>query len=176
MLFASTSENSGSVSPLIRLERLLKLVSLMESGQPKTGEQIAETFKVCKRTVFRDIKLLRTANVPIAFDTVSKGYRLNRPRGFVSVDSGEPPMTVRMQSGEACSCPKIKAEEIVALLIAVKMAGHVPQEIAGACDIALAKILATASPAVREQAIALLRQCGDPVPMQYDVLQFRPSG
>jgi biotin operon repressor len=176
-MLASMSENSGNVSPLIRLERLLRLVSLMESGQPKTGEQLADTFKVCKRTVFRDIRLLRTANVPIAFDSISGGYRLHRPGTVARIDSGgAAPMTVRMQNGEVCSCPKIDAEEIVALLLAVKVAGPVTQEIAGPCDIALAKILATALPDVREQVIALLRQCSDSVAMQPDVLQFRPSG
>ena len=174
-MLASISEHSGTASPLVRLERLLKLISLMESGQPKTGEQLAETFNVCKRTVFRDIRLLRTANVPITFDSVLGGYRLYRPGAFTRVDSGPAPMTVRMQNGEVCSCPKINAEEIVALLLAVKVAGPVPQEIAGPCDVALAKIIATALPGAREQVIALLRRCGDSVP-QPEVLQFRPSG
>jgi hypothetical protein len=175
-MLASTSENSGEISPLVRLERLLKLVSLMESGQPRTGDELAEAFRVCKRTVYRDIKLLRTANVPIAFDYVSGGYRMHRTGAFVSADSGAAPMTVKMQNGEVCDCPKIKADEIVALLLAVKLAGPVPQEIAGPCDIALAKILATTLPGIREQVVTLLRQCSDAGQPQQEVLQFRPSG
>lgn len=175
-MLASTSENSGTASPLIRLERLLRLVSLMEGGQPRTGEQLAEAFNVCKRTVFRDIKLLRAANLPIAFDAVLGGYRLRRSVAFAPVDSGTAPMTVKMQNGDGCNCPKINADEIVALLLAVKVGGPVPREIAGQCDIALAKLLATAFPAVREQVLALLRQCEDSMPTQPEVLQFRPSG
>ena len=86
-------------------------------------------------------------------------------------------MSVRMQNGEVCSCPRIEAEEIAALLLAVKAAGSVPREIAAACEIALAKILATTMPAVRERVSALLRKGGDEDHLpQHEILQLRPSG
>jgi len=178
MFARRTAKNSDSLSPHLRLERLLKLVSLIESGQPRTGSQLAEAFSVCRRTVLRDIQLLRTANVPITFDTMSGGYRLHRQGMYVSAESGTAPMSLRIQNGEVCGCPKIKAEEVVALLLAVKSAASsVPREIAAVCDIALAKILAATMPAVREQVTTLLRQGDtDREQPQPDILPLRPSG
>jgi predicted DNA-binding transcriptional regulator YafY len=175
MLARSTTDSESAAAPL-RLERLLMLVSLMESGQPRTGEQLAERLNVCKRTVFRDIKLLRTANVPIAFDSTIPGYRLLRGAMFIPVDSGTAPTTVRMQNGEVCHCPTIQAEEIVALLLAVKAAGSMPQEVTNVCDVALSKILAGTMPAVREQVNALLRHCSSGHEQPQQILQLRPSG
>lgn len=59
-----------------RLERILKLVSLLQSGAPYNALQLAQETNVHRRTVFRDVALLRSAGIPIRFDTDTSCYSL----------------------------------------------------------------------------------------------------
>lgn len=57
-----------------RLERILKLMALLQSGVPYNALQLAEETNVHRRTVFRDVALLRAAGIPIRFDTDTSCY------------------------------------------------------------------------------------------------------
>ncbi len=59
-----------------RLERILKLVALLQSGAPYNALQLAEETNVHRRTVFRDVALLRTAGIPIRFDNDTSCYSI----------------------------------------------------------------------------------------------------
>ncbi len=57
-----------------RLERTLRLLSLVQSGSPHSAVGLAETLGCCPRTVHRDIHLLRRSGVEIRFDPARLRY------------------------------------------------------------------------------------------------------
>ena len=179
MLAFPGSQNTDSVAPLVRPQRLLKLVFLLESSTVMDGGALARALGVCKRTVMRDIKLLRSANIPISYDLTYGGYRLRRGTPMVAPPVNlPPPDSAWNHDGNVCRCPKIMAEEIAALLLAFRMAGQLPESIVDACESALVKIMAAALPAARERALNLMGEASEPSRIDIDaqVLPLRPSG
>ncbi|QDU26950.1 HTH domain protein [Anatilimnocola aggregata] len=59
-----------------RLERILRILSLLQSGAPFNALQLAQETNVHRRTVFRDVALLRGAGIPIRFDPETACYSL----------------------------------------------------------------------------------------------------
>jgi len=73
---AEDSPQPGDEVVLARLERVLRMVRLLQSGQSYTSSDLAEQFGVGQRTIFRDIRMLRECG--IAIDSVPRGgYRLD---------------------------------------------------------------------------------------------------
>lgn len=50
-----------------RLERLLRLVNLLQSGRQFNTRELSEILGVSRRTIFRDINLLQDCGVQIQF-------------------------------------------------------------------------------------------------------------
>ncbi|WP_425618333.1 helix-turn-helix transcriptional regulator [Anatilimnocola sp. NA78] len=59
-----------------RLERILRILSLLQSGITYNALQLAEATGVHRRTVFRDVALLRGAGIPIRFEPETACYSL----------------------------------------------------------------------------------------------------
>lgn len=57
-----------------RIERLLALIQTLESGRSLTAEELAGIVKVSRRTVFRDLELLKRSGIEYCFDYKSKRY------------------------------------------------------------------------------------------------------
>jgi len=57
-----------------RFGRLLRLLSLFQAGPRYNALQLAQELRVSRRTVFRDIALLRDLGVPVDFDENADGY------------------------------------------------------------------------------------------------------
>ena len=49
-----------------RVKRLLQIMFLLQENEPHSSDQLAKQFKVSRRTIFRDIQVLRDAGIPIA--------------------------------------------------------------------------------------------------------------
>ncbi len=61
-----------------RADRLMKITHfLRKRRQVVTAQQIAETFEVCKRTVYRDIEVLINTGVPIRGEA-GVGYTIDK--------------------------------------------------------------------------------------------------
>lgn len=58
-----------------RVDRLLGLVTYIQSKPHVTAEDIAERFEISVRTVFRDLRALSEQGIPITFEA-NKGYSL----------------------------------------------------------------------------------------------------
>ena len=61
-----------------RLSRLLNLVQLLNNGLQQNARELGELLGVSRRTIFRDIQTLQEAGVPLAYDSISQKYRLER--------------------------------------------------------------------------------------------------
>jgi len=126
----------GVPANAIRPQRLLRLETLLKNGSAWTAKELAELFGVALRTIRRDLRLLRQCDVPVIFDPIREGYRIQRR--------------------EASNGLEIEVAELVALILAVKYIGGLPEGFVEPCDSAINKLLQAVSPAVRQQALAIL--------------------
>ncbi len=60
-----------------RITRLLRLITLLESGPGSNGTRLAQELGVSRRTFFRDLRTLQEAGVP-CFHDAENGYRIAR--------------------------------------------------------------------------------------------------
>ncbi len=61
---------------LARVSRLVRLISLLQSGKGFNTDQLAHECQVGRRTTFRDLATLREAGVPLHFDQQRQTYRI----------------------------------------------------------------------------------------------------
>ncbi|MGA2033867.1 MAG: HTH domain-containing protein [Thermoguttaceae bacterium] len=124
----------------MRQERLSRCLQLLDILQSRIGHDIgrlASDFGVSRRTIHRDLRLLRDAGALLSYDLGKKGY---------TIDSS------------ARLAPKsLFDEELLALLLAAQVSDllRVP-EICGLVDRAVGKLLGQASAACRTEAASLL--------------------
>ena len=64
---------------LSRIHRLLKLIGLLQAGRGYNTEALAKACQVSRRTIFRDLELLRESGLPLRFDEVDSRYRIPGP-------------------------------------------------------------------------------------------------
>ncbi|MEQ9415647.1 MAG: HTH domain-containing protein, partial [Cyclobacteriaceae bacterium] len=56
-----------------RVDRLVGILTVLQSRKYSTAEKIAEKFDISVRTVYRDIKALGEIGIPVSFEN-NKGY------------------------------------------------------------------------------------------------------
>ncbi|MEN6450014.1 MAG: transcriptional regulator [Thermoguttaceae bacterium] len=61
---------------LAKIHRLLQLLGLLQAGRGYNADALAQACDVSRRTIFRDVELLRQSGVPVAFDEVQECYRI----------------------------------------------------------------------------------------------------
>lgn len=59
-----------------RIYRLLRLISMLQSGRSYSARELAQELEVSRRTVFRDLNVLEMAHVPYYYDPDTRGYRV----------------------------------------------------------------------------------------------------
>ena len=64
------------MSGVSRVYRLLRLITMLQSGRSYTVNELARELDVTRRTVFRDLNMLEMARVPYYFDAEEKRYRI----------------------------------------------------------------------------------------------------
>ncbi len=83
-----------------RHARLLQILSHLQSGSGLNASRLAGELAVCRRTIFRDLRLMRAAGIEIHFDEEMKCYRLQSRRDLMVM-------------------PTLEHEELTSLLTAV---------------------------------------------------------
>ncbi|MBU0717294.1 MAG: WYL domain-containing protein, partial [Planctomycetes bacterium] len=61
-----------------RLERLLKIIQALQTGRSQATDELAKSIGVSRRTVFRDLELLREAGLPYTYDHETRRYSTDR--------------------------------------------------------------------------------------------------
>ena len=126
--------------PTVRQERLTRCLHLSHILQSPIGHhigQLASELRVSRRTIFRDLCLLRDAGISLSYDPQKRGYTL---------------------APQAKCLPKsLVDEELLALLLAAHVSDilRIPT-ICGLVDRAVAKLLGQASAACQAEAANLL--------------------
>lgn len=57
-----------------RIHRLLKIISLIQAGRGWNAKRLAKECETAERTIYRDLKELQAAGVPVSFDRSRNGY------------------------------------------------------------------------------------------------------
>lgn len=60
-----------------RIDRLMGMITLLQSKKYCTGEQLSAKFEISIRTVYRDIKALGEIGIPVSFE-IGKGYCISQ--------------------------------------------------------------------------------------------------
>lgn len=60
-----------------RVYRLLRLITLLQSGRGRTASELASELEVSRRTVFRDLNMLEMAHIPYYSEPGGAGYRIS---------------------------------------------------------------------------------------------------
>ncbi len=63
---------------LTRIRRLVQLIGLLQAGKGQNADQLSARCHVSRRTLFRDLDLLRQAGVPVLFDDDDGCYRIEQ--------------------------------------------------------------------------------------------------
>ena len=61
---------------IAQLERVLRLIMVLQSGRQYRPNDLAEALAVSRRTVFRDLDMLRKAGIPYYFDDDAHAYKI----------------------------------------------------------------------------------------------------
>jgi predicted DNA-binding transcriptional regulator YafY len=61
---------------LRRIQRLIQLIGLLQVGRGHNTDSLAQACGVSRRTIFRDLDLLRISGVPLLFDEKQERYRI----------------------------------------------------------------------------------------------------
>ena len=61
---------------LSRISRLVQLLGLLQAGKGHNASELAAACEVSRRTIFRDLDVLRQAGVPLLFDDEQGVYRI----------------------------------------------------------------------------------------------------
>lgn len=118
-----------------RLNRLLRLIELLQSGRLQNSAQLAEASGVSRRTVFRDIGMLQQAGLHVLYDEERQGYflpqRLTLPPGELTIPEAMSLVLICQELGSAgegipfqeaacaaadkiCSCLPTSVRDVVA--------------------------------------------------------------
>ncbi len=122
-----------------RIYRLLRLVTLLQSGRNYTAHELAEELQVSRRTVFRDLNALEMAHIPYYYDAATHGYRIS-PHFFLQ--------PVNLTLGESLA--------ILALTGRLQSESSVPLLSEGAR--AAAKLESILPPSIREHVGSIIDQ------------------
>lgn len=60
-----------------RISRAIHILTALQSGQPHTIHDLARTFAISRRTLFRDFATLRSTGVPVYYDTKDRCYKIH---------------------------------------------------------------------------------------------------
>jgi predicted DNA-binding transcriptional regulator YafY len=68
-----------------RIQRLLSLLTRLQAGEECEGKVLAAELGISRRTLFRDLQLLRIAGIPLSHDKSQSTYRLDKGYFFPPV-------------------------------------------------------------------------------------------
>ncbi len=61
-----------------RIHRLLRLITMLQTGRGYSANDLARELEVSRRTIFRDLNMLEMAHIPYYFDSETGGYQISR--------------------------------------------------------------------------------------------------
>ena len=115
-----------------RVHRLLRLITLLQGGQPKTVDDLMAELGVSRRTLFRDLNMLEEAGVPY-YHEPGQGYRISRGFFLPPISLTVPETLGLMMLGKQATAQRGKPYIGSALSAVYKLLNTVPEPIRSAC-------------------------------------------
>ncbi|MBN1436259.1 MAG: WYL domain-containing protein [Sedimentisphaerales bacterium] len=161
-------------SKLSRLQRMLRLVTALQSGNYYSPNELADLLGVTRRTVFRDISMLNKAGIPCYHDDQMDGYRLEDacflPALNLTLSEAMALLIVAQYAGDALGLPLQQQARQAAL----KVESTLPSHLRDKCGLALKHTSVQLTPRADhpklDQTFEILQQAiqkQNPVSMHY---------
>ena len=122
-----------------RVNRLLRLITLLQSRTPRTANDLARELDVSRRTVFRDLNSLGAAGVPCRH-VEGQGYRIDKSFYLPPISLSAPEILGLMQLAKATGAQRSRPLHASALSAIYKLISTVPDPIRGACAEMMANV------------------------------------
>jgi predicted DNA-binding transcriptional regulator YafY len=71
-----------------RLHRVLKIITLLQTGRPCNAEQLAVECRVSRRTIYRDLTTIEKAGIPVFFDHPTGRYQIHQTGLMPAINLG----------------------------------------------------------------------------------------
>jgi predicted DNA-binding transcriptional regulator YafY len=147
-----------------RIHRLLRLITLLQSGRAYRLDELMAELGVSRRTVFRDLNTLELAGIPYFHDP-DAGYRIHRSFFLPPINLTIPETLGLMVLGKTAAAQRDKPMVGPALSAINKLISVVPEPIRAACGEMMTNVsvgpFAQVSGASESRHFTLLQQCID---------------
>jgi predicted DNA-binding transcriptional regulator YafY len=67
------------------ITRTLEIISCIQQGAGLNAVELADRFQVSKRTIYRDLSVIRNSGLPVRFDNLADGYRILPTSGSFTI-------------------------------------------------------------------------------------------
>ena len=123
-----------------RIHRLIRLLRLLQSGRDYDVDGLAATLAVSRRTVFRDLNVLKAAGVPLGFDKGTQRYSIGQDYFLppINLTVGEA-LALMLVTRKALS-RKVHPDYARAVEAAMKIEGAIPPGVQKHCGSILDKV------------------------------------
>ena len=122
-----------------RVHRLLRLITLLQSGRPRSVPELMEELNVSRRTLFRDLNMLELAGVPY-YHEAGRGYRINRGFFLPPISLTVPETLGLMMLGKSIGSQRNRPFASAALSAVYKLICTVPEPIRSVCGDMMARV------------------------------------
>lgn len=122
-----------------RIDRLLRLILLLQSGRPRGAAELMDELGVSRRTFFRDLKALQQAGIPCTHER-GRGYRLGDGFFLPPISLTVPETLGLMTLGKAAVGDRERPLVQPALSAIYKLLSTVPEPIRSACGEMMAHV------------------------------------
>lgn len=147
-----------------RIHRLLRLITLLQSGRPRSAAELMQELEISRRTLFRDLNMLQEAGVPYYYDP-SLGYRISESYFLPPVNLTVPETLGLMMLGKTAAAVRGRPMVGQALSAIYKLLSTVPQPIREACGDLMDNVSVDGGAQLQSssetQHYTLLQQCID---------------
>lgn len=116
-----------------RVERLLRLIQALQSGRSYHVEDIASLTGVGRRTVFRDISLLRTAGIRFSYDPRTRRYSADRETHLPALSLSTPEALALLLATRKLLTHPLVPDRTAATSAALKVESLLPRAIQDYC-------------------------------------------
>jgi len=148
-----------------RIHRLLKIVTLIQSGGQWNAKRLAEATGTGERSIYRDLSVLAAAGVPCHFDEQSKSYSVARdfflPPVQLKADEALALIAIAEQVGGAEQVPHLKPAVTAAQKLRSQLSPEVRKQLEKVDGKVSIKLAAAGVPESTESAFATVHSAID---------------
>ncbi len=115
-----------------RVHRLVRLLTLLQGGGTQSAQDLMHELSVSRRTLFRDLSMLKEAGVPVYHDAIS-GYRIHRSFYLPPINLTVTEVVGLLVLAKLASAERHRPMAAAALSAVRKLVGSVPEPLREAC-------------------------------------------